>query len=215
VTDHMAEDQSAAPPAGPIGITDHELVALVDMTDTPEGRRSLEAIGILPMLGDEASLRAGYATLMVRDLARLEGELMAVRSFAQAIAAMMSGASDVLRLVLTRDGQTRSRAALIESEAGCFLLDMSMFGVHAAQPLASGVDLFDLIRDIVTGLVEGRGMPLPVDLVVTRFPASGGVRTVTATVESESLWRVKGEALAAEDAWDRLTVVLDGVTRAL
>lgn len=215
MTDQIAEDLTEATQSGPVGITDHELVALVDMTDTPQGRRSLEAIGILPMLSDEASLRAGYATLMVRDLACLEGELLAVRSFAQAIAAMMGAATDVLRLVLTKDGQTRSRAALIESEAGCFLLDMSMFGVHAAQPLASGVDLFDLIRDIVTGLVEDRGLPLPADLEVIRFPGSGRVRTVTASVESVSSWRVKGEALAAEDAWERLTVVLDGVTRAL
>ena len=64
--------QDAAGTTGPARITDHELVALVDLRPTPQGRRALEAVGVADLLTDAAAVRAGHATLLVRDLAVVE-----------------------------------------------------------------------------------------------------------------------------------------------
>ena len=70
---------------GPVGITDHELAALVDMNLTPAGRRALQAIGIAELLDDERQLRAGQATLLVRDIAGLDADEIVAQGFAAAI----------------------------------------------------------------------------------------------------------------------------------
>lgn len=146
---------------GPVGITDHELVALVDMGPTDGGRRALDAIGILPMLDDEPSLRAGYATLLVRDLAGIEGELIVAQHFANAVAAIMGECTEVVRLVITKDSEPAVRTVFITAPEGAFLLDMTEFGVHAAQPLEPGQDILALIFDVVSGMASSEAIPLP------------------------------------------------------
>ena len=171
---------------GAVGITDHELVALVDMGVTDAGRRSLDAIGILPMLADEPSLRAGYATLLVRDLAVLDEALIVAQRFANAIAGMMATAGDVVRLLITKDGEPAARTVFVSSPDGAFVLDMTVFGVHAAQPLAAGQDILALILEVVSGMTANDAIPLPFSFEVARF-AAAGTRAVSLTA-TENGW---------------------------
>lgn len=188
----MSEDTVEDQGEGPVGITDHELVALVDMGTTDAGRRSLDAVGILPMLEDEPSLRAGYATLLVRDLAGLDKEMIVAQHFANAVAAIMGEAEDVVRLVVTKDGESVARTVFISAAEGGFLLDMTMFGVHAAQPLAPGQNILDLIFEVVSGMAENEAVSLPFTVELARYTAAG-TRSVALTT-GERGWSMKAGA---------------------
>ena len=60
--------------ADAVGITDYELVALIDMDATPEGTRVLEALGLADLLSNDTAVRAGYASLLVRGMADADDE---------------------------------------------------------------------------------------------------------------------------------------------
>lgn len=195
---------------GPVGITDHELVALVDMGPTDGGRRALDAIGILPMLDDEPSLRAGYATLLVRDLAGIEGELIVAQHFANAVAAIMGECTEVVRLVITKDSEPAVRTVFITASEGAFLLDMTEFGVHAAQPLEPGQDILALIFDVVSGMASSEAIPLPFVVEVAKF-TEAGTRKVALTADLTA-WSMRAGGMPAtgspESVWGTARALL-------
>ncbi len=196
--------QDAAGTTGPARITDHELVALVDLRPTPQGRRALEAVGVADLLTDAAAVRAGHATLLVRDLAVVEGESIVAQGLAASVGTMLTTADDVLLLVLTRD-DVFGRTVLVDAPVGGFLLDLTSYGVHAAQPLHLDTDLLTLVRDIIADLAGGAGPGLPFTVEVTRFPIDGTPRTASlviadADAPSPDAWAAARRVLGRSDA---------------
>jgi hypothetical protein len=202
-------NQDAAGPAGPAGITDHELVALVEMQPTPQGRRALDALGLADLFTDAAAVRAGYATLLVRGLAVVEDETIVAQGLAASLGTMLTTADDILLLVLTKDAATFGRTLLVDAAVGGFLLDMTAFGVHAAQPLHLDTDLLGLVRDIVADMAGGAGPGTPFTVEVTRFPVDADARTAVVEIESPDAWR-PGDAASTDHrtAWVEVRRVL-------
>lgn len=195
----MTIEEPVEEPEGPVGITDHELAALVDMSNTPAGRMALDAVGVLPMLEDEPSLRAGYSTLLVRDLAGIDGEMIVAQDVALAIAAMMTTATDAVRLVIGHDGDTAARTVFFTAPEGSFLLDMTVFGVHAAHALAPGQDILTLVWDVVGGMVQEGELPMPFEVSVTRLLPSGQETSVEMEVVAPDSWRLRSAGGIAVD----------------
>ncbi|WP_040159199.1 hypothetical protein [Nigerium massiliense] len=192
MTNEMPENETpfdATEDEGAFGITDHELLALASMSGSDPARRSLDAVGIAPLLEDEALVRAGYATLMVRGLAVVEDEMIAAQDAANAIAAIMAEAVDVYRLIITSGGEPVMRTVFINAAEGSFLLDMSGVGAHTAQPLEPGQNIPDIIFDAVSELGSGQVLPLPIGVEVSHHTAAG-TRTVNFTVGQQG-WSMK------------------------
>lgn len=188
------------PGGGAVGVTDYELAALADLDPTPQARRALEAIGIDGLLDDPTAVRAGYASLLVRDVAGLAGSEIVAQGFAGALATMLSEADDILLMVATAaDGGVLARSVLVDAPVGAFLLDMTSYGVHAAQPLAD-VSLLDLVHDVIANLAEDQALPL--DVAVTRFPVDAPARPAAVRVVEPGLWSAAGEpAVSDAQAW--------------
>jgi len=188
---------------GPVGITDHELAALVDMNLTPAGRRALQAIGIAELLDDERQLRAGQATLLVRDIAGLDADEIVAQGFAAAIGTMLTTAHDIVRLTVGSPEHPAGRTLLVASEVGAFLLDLTALGVHAAQPFDTDADLLDIVRDVLDGLSGDAGEHGPLTAEVVRFPVAGADRAASLLLHGPDAWALSGaDATAADDAWD-------------
>lgn len=175
----------------PVGMTDHELAALIDMEPetTPQAQKALVAMGIAGLLKSKTALRAGYSTLLVRGHAGLDGQGIIAQGVGAAIATMLSTADDILRLVITKDVRSIARTLLVEAEAGAFLLDMTSLGVHAAQPLNRETALPDLVANIVEEFALELQEDLPLDVEIARFPAEGEVRTAAFVIETPDAWR--------------------------
>lgn len=204
----MSED---TPGADSVGVTDYELAALAALHDTAPGRRALEAIGIAHLVDDPEAVRAGFAGLMVRDLAGLDAEQHIVADGpAAAIGTMLTNADDILLLMLTRDGLAFGRSVLVDAKIGGFLLDMTAFGVHAAQPLHLDTDLVGLVYQVLCDLADGHGPGVPFDATVSRFPVGGDVRTASVVVETELRWRLSDadELVDAPVAWASVREIL-------
>ena len=192
-----------------VGITDYELAALVDMNTTPQGRRVLEAVGIDALLEEPTALRAGYATLLVREIAGLDDAGIVADGFGAAIGTMVSSADDILRVVLTHDGDVFGRSVLVDADAGSFLLDMTTYGVHAAQPLRRDADLIELVADVIATMAEEDGPGLPFDVEVTRFPLEAEPRHAELTIEDADSWRLADADAARRAAtWERVREIL-------
>ena len=194
---------------GPVGITDHELVALVDMSPTPSGRRALQALGLEALLEDERQVRAGQATLLVRDVAGLDGDDIVAQGFAAAIGTMLTTAHDIVRLSVGSAEHPAGRTLLVASDVGAFLLDLTALGVHAAQPFDTESDLLDIVRDVLDGLARDAADGHPLTAEVARFPVAGADRVATLALRGPDLWAVAdAEATTAEEAWDAVLDVL-------
>lgn len=189
--------------SGAIGVTDYELAALICGNDTASGRRVAEAVGIAELIDDPTAQRAGLTSLLVRDLAGLDEGLIVAEGAATAIGTIVSTADDILRLVLRHDDTPVGRTILVDAAQGCFLLDMTAYGVHAAQPLRLDTDLFALVRDIIANVASDHADELPFDVTVSRFPVGGEVReaflVVTGDIEPD-VWSGVQAALGKSDA---------------
>lgn len=187
-----------------IGITDHELVALADMNPTPIGRRFLEALGLAEFEGDERVIRAGQATLLVREVAGITGDSIVAQAFAEAIATMVTGANQVVALTLSAPAMLTSRSIMIDGPSGGLLLDLTAFGVHAAQPLGPGVTSLGLVRDILDNL--GDDLPLEAEMVVYR--GEDEPRTAVFGVITSEMWEMDGAQVPADAAWKKVMAAL-------
>ncbi len=184
------------------GLTDYELVALVDLNPTPQGLRALEAIGVAGLLADPGAVRAGVASLLVRDLADADEDRLLVHGFAGDVGTMLTSASDLLLLVLSRDGRVDGRTVLVDAPAGGLLLDMTRYGAHVVQPLRPGTDLLTLVRDVIAEFAADEGA-LPFEVALTRFPLDAAERTAGVTVtgpEFAPAWSQARNALGLSDA---------------
>lgn len=199
--------------ADAVGITDYELVALIDMDATPEGTRVLEALGLADLLSNDTAVRAGYASLLVRGMADADDEGIAAGAEAAAIGEMMATADDIIVLELRHDEVEFGRSVLVDAEVGSFLLDQTDSGVNVAQPLEPSTDLLDLVREILDEMAgggpAGPGPGGPFDAVITRFPVQGEARSVRLRVDSPGSWHVDA-ADAAGTAADSGDAVASG-----
>ncbi len=203
----MTEESPTA--GGAAGITDHELAALADLEPTLQAHRVLRAIGIERLLESRTALRAGYSTLLVRDIAGLDGHEIVAQGFGAAMSTIMVTAEDILRLVVTRDIRSVARTVLVKAELGSFLLDMTGFGVHAAQPLHGSTDLLELVAGIIEELACGACAELPTDVEVARFPVEGDVRAVSFVIESPDSWRLpNSDAESRASVWEKVVAGL-------
>lgn len=194
--------EEAVDVVGPVGMTDYELVALVDMDETPQARRALEAMGLADLLGEPTAVRAGYCSLLVRDIAGLDDRGIVARGAGAAIGEMMAAADDILLLELTRDGVEFGRSVLVDAAIGSFLLDQTDLGVHAAQPLEPSVDPLTLLREVLEEFVAAEDPDGPFEAAITRFPVDGEPRPVLLRIESSTDWRAVGLPAGAPDGWD-------------
>lgn len=199
---------TAEPDTGRAGLTDYELVALVDLNPTPEGLRALDAIGVSGLLDDPGAVRAGVASLLVRDLAEAEGDRIMVGGFAGAIGTMLATADDLLLLVITRDGEVAGRTVLVDAPVGGFLLDMTNYGAHVVQPLRPDADLLSLVRDVIGELAAGEE-EFPFEVALSRFPLDGDPRDAGLTISSPDAWHAHGtNARSAHLAWSEVHFAL-------
>ena len=189
-----------------VGITDYELVALVDMDVTPQGRRVLGAVGVSDLLDDPTAVRAGYASLLVRGVAGLDDDGIVAQGPGAAIGTMVASADDILLLILSQDGLEFARSVLVDASVGSFLLDQTDYGVHAAQPLEQYTDLLALVHDIIDNMADGHGPEGPFDAAITRPPVDGPDRTVVLHVASRTDWRTEGSDAEGEAAAWRAAV---------
>jgi len=204
----MSEGAQGPDAAGAAGLTDYELAALVDLNPTPQGLRALEAIGVAGLLDDAGAVRAGVASLLVRDLAEAEGDRIVVGGFAGGVGTMLTTADDLLVLVISRAGRVEGRTVLVDAPVGSFLLDMTRYGAHVVQPLSLDTDLMTLVHDVIAELAAG-GEELPFDVALSRFPLDADARTAALTVAGPDAWHAHGtNARTAHLAWSEIRFAL-------
>ncbi|POH56958.1 hypothetical protein [Arthrobacter glacialis] len=139
-------------PNSALRVTSHEVLALLSFGPGPGAdlSRKVLVLADLPEVSD--LVRAGLATLHVRDMAEADGEGIHLRDGALVLSVILSTATGWFEA--TRYGATSSLPAYIVSsphgKAAIFLRPLSQY---LCLPLRADMDIKDFLEQTVNGLV--------------------------------------------------------------
>ncbi|MHA7268921.1 hypothetical protein [Arthrobacter sp. HLT1-20] len=151
----------AIPPSA-LRVTSHEVLALLSFAPGPgpgPGAELSRKVLVLADLPEDSDLvRAGLATLHVRDMAEADGDGIHLRDGALVLSVILSTATEWFEA--TRYGATSSLPAYMVSsphgKAAIFLRPLSQY---LCLPLRADMDLHDFLAQTVNGLTaEAHGM---------------------------------------------------------
>ncbi len=169
-------------------ITGHELAALVDMVDTPAATRAATALGLDAALAEPGVLQAGYATLLARELVKVEDRSIEAVDQAFVLGAALASASDTVALVRL-DGETVTGVtALLASEVGALAFELGTFGVRSAAPLDAEIGLPAIVDRIVRAVAEDDDPDRPTHLRILRMTPDADHDVTLAVADLADAW---------------------------
>lgn len=136
--------------AEPVGMTEHEIVALLSLNPTPAAAKTLETIGLVELAQVPQIARAGVQTLIVRGFAEYADDQITAIDKGQVIAAVLTTA-DQWYVLSAECPSIRSLIMLVQGPAGRMLIGLNPSGVHGFRPLDPAVPMGDAIRQFVAG----------------------------------------------------------------
>lgn len=135
-------------PESAVQFTAHELLALLSVNRGAgeQGTRSMLKLADLP--GDADLVRAGFSTLVVRELLETEGEKTSLRGPAKVLAQILTTANLWVDVTVA-DRTSTSVTFLIGSPGGRVALFIRPAGIVMGVPLAPTVDCTAMALDMV------------------------------------------------------------------
>lgn len=167
-------------------MTDHELLALLSMTPGDSASTALELFRLESHLGNELLLNAGLTTLLVRELAQMQGEKIVPMDKCAIVGSVLSQAQEWLEISLTTP--TNQHVLFTAgSNVGAVLLSLSPFGVHEIQPIESGPAMLALGLHLCHEYLAEAAEGLPATAVIRRLRTGHQdvVAQLTAAVSGE------------------------------
>lgn len=145
-------------PESALRVTSHEVLALLSFSPGPSAELSRKVLVLADLPEDSELVRAGLATLHVRDMASADGDGIHLRDGALVLSVILSTATQWFEA--TRYGASSSLPAYIVSsphgKAAIFLRPLSQY---LCLPLRADMDVTDFLAQSVNGLVaEAHGM---------------------------------------------------------
>lgn len=138
-------------PESALRVTSHEVLALLSFSPGPSAEMSRKVLVLADLPEDSDLVRAGLATLHVRDMAEADGEGIHLRDGALVLSVILSTATEWFEA--TRYGATSSLPAYVVSsphgKAAIFLRPLSQY---LCLPLRAGMDIMDFLEQTVNGL---------------------------------------------------------------
>lgn len=181
-----------------LSLTEHEFQALASFDLRAPARRSLAVLGLPPEPSPEIR-RAGIQTLLLRELARLEGDLVLAQGPAQVVAGIVTEATG-WAVVTTRGAQKRSVVTVISAPGANVLVAMHPSGVHGVRPVDPQMATIDIVARIVGAAENNDQMGRPVAQHVHLLDATDE-RSVEIVLAEDGTWHgldAAGEGSFAE-----------------
>jgi hypothetical protein len=192
----------------PLRLTDHELLALLAINQTPSAGISREVFRLSPVAGNELLEQAGITTLLVRGLAEVSGDDIVPVEKGAIVAAVVSTAEEWLEVALVTP-KTDHVLFAAGSKEGAILLNLSRYGVHEVQPVDPGAGMLQLGLKIARHYLESGVDGYPAAAMIKHYRQSGPPLTAHLKVEADNAWTLatgadgadKTEAIDSADAF--------------
>lgn len=199
----------------PLRLTDHELLALLAVNQTPSAETTRAVFRLSPVADNELLEQAGITTLLVRGLAEVSGDDIVPVDKGAIVAAVVSTAEEWLELALVTP-QTDHVLFTAGSKDGALLLNLNRYGVHEVQPVDPGAGMLQLGLQIARHYLETGAEGYPAAAMIKHHRLSGPPLTAHLKVEADQSWTLatgddgtdKTEAIDAADAFRRFESAL-------
>lgn len=194
----------------PIRITEAELVTLLLLAPSDSTTRTAHVLGLEPQLSVGEVDRAGMQTLLVRDLATLEDELLTAQGPAQVLGVVFATADQWL--VVTVDGSDVQTAIVVVSAPTARLMFVIFpSGVHEVRPLAPEGEVIDVARALASSFAEDSTYAKPLTVRI-RYLTSDAERDARFSIAARDTWSVKGSILQTSGSPNEIwSTVRDGL----
>jgi hypothetical protein len=192
----------AAPSTFPL--TTFELAALVALAPGPAATQSATSLRIPDPATDPQSKRAGLSSLLVRELATIEGTQIRADGLAGAVAGALTTAETWVEVGVARR-ESADAAVLVGTAKGALMITPRGYDVWNTLAVAQGTDLVEAGVDLAARGVDVTPDGEPVAVTVKVVTLDGST-TASAHRDADGAWHV---ALEPADAEGRLTVQPD------
>lgn len=191
--EHDGPAGAAPPDPGPVPMTEHELAALIGVGPGPAATLSAQALGLSELVRIPQVDRAGWQTLLLRGLGRLDEESVTAVGPAHVIAGVLTTAAEWALLDVSGPGFAEG-CAIVASPAGALLVEYRPTGVHPVTPIDPARSPFDVVAFALENL---RTHPGPLDARVRRLTAATPEVAVRLRRRDDSAWEAELGLLAA------------------
>ncbi len=144
------------PDDGLIELTGPELLVLLSLNEGPAATRTRENLRLPDVPADSALLAAGLSSLVVRRLARVEGEVLAPVGNVVPLTRVLTTATEWVEAAAIADERTNA-ALLVGAQGGAVVLEPRPFGIWHVRPLQMG----DPLPDAASRFVRAAFAQLP------------------------------------------------------
>ena len=136
-----------------VSLTEHEILALLAFNDTEPAAYTRDVLRLSGAEQRETLVRAGLATLLVREQAALQGENLVLQGAVQQIAGIMATAGGWLEVAVTT-AQTSYMLFAVQSTGGSFIMSAGTHGVHSFDPMPQDKPILLFALDIAKHYLE-------------------------------------------------------------
>lgn len=132
-----------------VPLTEHEILALLSFNDTEPSSYTRDVLRLADVRAEDVLVRAGLSTLLVRNLAVVQGPDLVLAGPTEQIAGIMATAGGWLEIAVTTDGTSYVLFG-VQSAAGAFMMSVGTRGVHQFNPLPADKPILSFALDIAT-----------------------------------------------------------------
>ncbi|MBN0038673.1 hypothetical protein JN535_00625 [Cellulosimicrobium cellulans] len=185
------------PDDGLIELTGPELLVLLSLNEGSAATRTRENLRLPDVPADSPLLAAGLSSLVVRRLARVEGEVLAPVGNVVPLTRVLTTATEWVEAAAIADERTNA-ALLVGAQGGAVVLEPRPFGIWHVRPLQMGDPLPDAAsRFVRAAFAQLPGRPFGGSIKVVD---ASGARTAAVRVESDGTWEMTSGAAGEEPA---------------
>lgn len=136
-----------------VSLTEHEILALLAFNDTESAACTRDVLRLSAAEQRETLVRAGLATLLVRELAVLQEENIVLQGAVQQIAGIVATADAWLEVTVTT-ARTSYVLFAVRAAGGGLVMSVGTHGVHSFNPLPRDRPILSFALDIAKHYLE-------------------------------------------------------------
>ncbi|WP_323959063.1 hypothetical protein GC088_10970 [Arthrobacter sp. JZ12] len=182
-------------------LTEHEILALLAFNDTESCTITRDIFRLTPHADNADLQRAGLSTLLVRDLAELDGEDIRVKGPTGFLAAVMATAGEWLEIALITPSTNHVLFA-VSSAGGAFVANVSGRATHRFTPLKNEAPILSFGLDAASHFLQGDNAARPAAAQIKHHGLGVEARTANLMVDESGAWHLatgEGDQLAKRD----------------
>lgn len=185
-------------------VTTFELVALLALAPSPASTQSAASLRLPDPAGDPVAKRAGLASLVVRDLATIDGGEIHTQGQAGAVAGVLTTATHWVEIGVVRRTSTDA-AVLFGVAQGALMITPRGFDVWDVLAITAGTDLITAAIDLAARGIDVTPQGEPVAVTIKTTTPDGSI-TASTHRDEHGTWQT---ALEPRDATGQLTIQPD------